>query len=100
MSELAEYRRRNPTKAPSNTVIAIEIQVKPGFVIQYERWNLVVEAELTREQFLQAVRQNQTHADAVTGIAEVDGSRLDMSTARDAVDPPDDLQYYYRVRRL
>ena len=100
LGDLPEYRRNNPSRVPACTVIAYAEPLKPGFVVQYDRWNLVVERELTREEFMEALRANRQQPDAVTGEAELDGSRLDMDAGRDAGEPGPEYKYFYLMRRL
>ena len=100
LRDVAEYRRRNPHRVPFDPVIGYPEPLKPGFVIQYEGWNFVVETELTREQFMAILRENQRDADVVTGEADLKGSRLNVDTARDATEPGAQYRYFYQLRRL
>ena len=98
LKESYEFWKNEPVK-PEGLVMSSEEPIPSNQVIQYQEWNFLAE-EITREEFMQQHRENLKHSDAATGVVELAGSRPDYDTAEEALNPPEDHRFFYRLRRL
>ena len=97
LMESAKYQQRTGKK-PKNIIIATEEPVGEKEVIQLYGFNLIVEKELTREEFDKLQQYNLTKSDAVQGLAPIIGAKIHIEENENIEEPPDSCKYYYKLR--
>ena len=95
--EAIDWARR---KVPTSTVIASNHPNAIGEVLLQGPYRFRISKELTREEFMRRLRENQTHADAVSGQAFRDGAKLDLETIEDVAEPDPDMTYFYAAELI
>lgn len=56
--------------------------------------------KITRQEFMEQLRANEHHANAVATQAFTDGSKIDIESANDMPEPDQRFKYFYRAECL
>ena len=99
LKESVEYQRQG-RRHRTNVVIAADDSLEINQVIQIDARNYRVAEVLSREEFLRRHRDNMREPNSASGMADMDGPKVDIEGSREATEPPDDLRYFYALERL
>jgi len=98
LMEAAKFQKITGRR-PNDIIIATEEPMRLNEVVQLYGFNMIVDKELTKEEFYHIHEENIKKSRYTIGLTTLIGAKFDMENEKEHDGyPPDSCKYYYKLK--